>query len=275
MKYRVGLILLLWSAGLMQNCKKSELAETKTGITQEDAEFIIQTEKIADDLFSFVDVNAFNVNIKQDEPPKKDLPPCIKQNLIIHSPTYYTITYTFAINSCELENGNVYSGTIVLERYFDKDLLSFSGNLLLKDFYVNGIKLEGNASFKHQINPGALPQTDYEYELTFRFPNGDVAKQEGERKRIWESGFLTSDWLDNTFLVSGEAYILKRNGVKIDIRSQTPLKKNFICPYYSSGLLHIEKGEDEAILDFGDGKCDNQVKLIYENGKTTIIQLKI
>ncbi len=274
MKKNGWIILLVFSLAWMQSCKKTELSIEKMEVTTDDAEFIIETEKITDDFYEFIDVNAFEEKTIFSRKNFVELPSCAEKSIVIHSPTHYTITLKFENTGCELPNGDTYLGTLIIERNFNGNDKTYSGEIIFDNFSINGIKIEGKVSFIHLlVNQSGVPESDYEYELTFHFANGDIAKQTGNKIRIWIEGFSTVSLTDNIFLITGKAYILKRNGVEIHTNITLPLKKIATCPFYVSGRMAIEKENQQAVLDFGDGSCNNTATLIFPDGHTVSLRL--
>ena len=174
-----------------------------------------------------------------------------------------------------MPNGSTLAGTLVIDRNFDIIKKTYTGSISFQQFFINHIGIDGSSTFVMTSDNGSgFPQTDYEYDFTYTFPNGDIAKRDGKRARMWVEGFKTPAVSDDVFLISGHAHILKRNGVEIYVVVIDPLKKLATCPYYVSGLLELEKDRQKANLDFGNGVCDNEATLIYPDGSTTIIKLK-
>ncbi len=274
MKKILFFTFLLIGVSFMQSCKKDKTSGENI-ITNDDVSSVIETERLTDDFFGLIDTNSFENTQNREFTKSLTLPNCATTSIVFHSPTHVTITITFDSNGCEMPNGNTYSGTLIIDRNFNTIEKKYTGYINFKDFYVNGIGIDGEASFEKMLsNQAGLPESDYEYDFTYTFPNGDIAKREGNKIRVWVEGFKTPSPSDNVFLIDGEAHILKRNGVEIDVEVIVPLKKIHTCPFYVSGIIQIKKEKKEAVLDFGDGSCDNEATLIFPNGSTQTITLK-
>jgi len=268
------IILSVLALIFIQSCKKQN-ASSQDSITQDDVQSVMEVDRLTDELLGVIDTNAFDDTQKRTQASTLYFPSCVTKNINILSPTHFIITMEYDENGCQLPNGNTYTGKIIIDRYFDINNKEFSGSVSFDNFYVNGNKMEGESSFTRVLsNQVGLPQSHYEFDFQFTFPNGDVSKINGEKTRVWSEGFDTPSFDDNAFLITGELDILKRNGVEISLETIQPLKKLVTCPYYVSGTVQIEKDNKEVILDYGNGDCDNEATLIFPDGHTQTITLK-
>jgi len=274
MKKSFFLFLLMVGISLTQSCKRENVSQ-ENFITQDDVDSVIETERLTDDFLRIIDSNALYDTQSRTYSKSFNWPTCVNKTILILSPTHYKITLQFDPNGCEMPNGSSLSGTLVIDRNFDLNKKTYSGSIYLKQLTINHIEINGRATFVMSADIGSgFPQTNYKYDFTYTFPNGDIAKIDGKRTRVWVEGFKTPAVSDDVFHVSGHVYILKRNGVKIDVVVIDPLKRLATYPYYISGVLELEKNNQKAKLDFGNGDCDNEATLIFPDGHTQTITLK-
>ncbi len=267
-------IIFLVIVVFLQSCDKDDVSSEENMISRDDVLFIVETEKISDDFFEFIDTNIFDDTQNISNRNFNNLPSCVSLTTIIHSPTEYTFTLKFETNGCEFQDGNLYSGTVIIDRNYKMDDKKFVGLISFDNFYINGIKIEGEAAYERMlINTSGLPQSDYEYEFTFLFENGDMATEKGRKEREWQLGFTTPDLIDNIFSIKEEASILKRNGNEIKIKTIESLVKKEECLFYVSGLIEIEKEDEKVVLDYGDGDCDNKVEIHFSDGTSETLFL--
>ena len=64
--------------------------------------------------------------------------------------------------------------------------------------------------------------------------------------------------LDDVFSITGNRTVTKSNGVTRVGTGLTALQKKTICENIDKGTYKIEGPSHIAVIDFGDGTCDNQ-----------------
>jgi hypothetical protein len=78
--------------------------------------------------------------------------------------------------------------------------------------------------------------------------------------------------MDDIYKITGSARSINSGGGTWAALVTDPLIKKFSCRWIVKGTVKIVKNGREAILDYGDGRCDNQA-IIYINGVPHIITL--
>ncbi len=270
---KFSLIILVLLAGIItfQSCKKDNKENPEpTSINQDDAKAGIETDKLSDDLLSIIDISSFNTTANKSF---QNLPSCVTYT-INGTGNQVEITLEFDTNGCTMPNGNTYSGIVSISRNFDMNTQTFTGSLAFDNFYVNGIHVEGSSTFERVRDNGyGHPQSTYDYDFGFTFPNGDIAERSGHKVREWIEGYNTPAFQDNVFLITGNAHVLRRNGTELDFVVTTPLRKEATCHYFVSGTMTITKNSHTATLDFGNGSCDDEATLTLANGQVIVIHL--
>ncbi len=265
-----GLFLLILAfISVFNACKKDDKSnQTDQQLTVDDAKLAIETGKLSDDL------NNFSVLVEPSTANKSsNLPSCVTQSFVQYTDSI-VFTLNFDPNGCTFPNGNTYKGTVIITKRMDVASQNHSGSIEFIDFSVNDIQVEGSSDFEYvSQNTNGFPQLTHTYDFTFTFPNGDIAARNGTTIKEWIEGSSTPIHHDDVFLISGNAHILKRNGVQIDLLVTTPLRKEATCHYFVSGVVEITKNGQTAILDYGNGTCDNEATLTLPNGQVQVIQL--
>jgi len=272
MKKNVLLIFFaIVSFSLMQSCKKDDKSDENTdAITQEDAELIVKSSVETEGLLDMLDVYGFDSTSNNRTP---GLPSCVTQTVVTNANTV-TITWEFDTNGCTLPNGNTYRGTVVVIKTHDPANQTVSGSISFDQFYVNNTQIEGSSNFERVLsNANGNPQITHNYNFTITFSNGDFAERSGTHIREWIEGFSTPVFDDNVFLITGNAHYRFRNGNEVDVVVTTPLRREATCPYFVSGVLDISRNNHHAVLDFGNGTCDNEATLTLSNGTVYVINL--
>lgn len=178
----------------------------------------------------------------------------------------FTILLDFG-DSCTLNNGNVVSGSILLE-YGPLVSGTYTVNYTFQDFVFNGNGVSGGGSILYEIaNQNDNPQSTVNESITVSFPNTSVTgTRTGTRVSEWVEGVGSGTWLDNVYHVSGNWQTEFTNGFERSGEVTEPLVYKTACPYVVAGRLEVTQDGVTAAIDFGDGECDNLAVFIY-NGQ--------
>ncbi len=172
-----------------------------------------------------------------------------------------TIVVDFG-ESCELNNGSVVSGKIIL------DYGAIIGgtrtiNYSFENYFYNNNGVAGGGEIFRQIaNDNGNPQSTVNETIIVSFPNTDVsATRVGLRIAEWVEGVGSGNWQDNVFHVTGNWDTTFTNGFHREGLVTEKLVRKLSCPYLVSGKVEIQQEGFTGLLDFGDGVCDNQALL--------------
>jgi len=275
---KLSLVLLLFGVVLFQNCKKdTEDTPQQEQVTDDEAKAVIDTDQAGDDIMDMVDVYAFDTtsSTASRSTAHHQLPACVTQT-VVRTGGSVNITWEFDAAGCTMPNGNTYRGTVTINRTFDPATHSVSGSVAFSNFSVNGVAIAGGFDFvRVRSNAAGHPQSTNNYDFTITFVNGDVAQRSGTRVREWIQGFTTPRMRnDDIFLVTGNSHIVRRNGVVLDAVITTELRREVPCRHFVSGVIEITKNGQTAILDYGNGTCDNEATLTMPNGTVRTITLR-
>jgi hypothetical protein len=143
-------------------------------------------------------------------------------------------------------------------------------------FYVNDIKVEGKHTTKNNSTSDVRIFTRTVEGGKLTFPGGGVIVWNATHTNKQVAGLGTPGFpFDDAFEITGRAKgVSEKNGKRVEW-SRTivePLFKAFRCRWISKGVVHITRNDKKAILNFGDGTCDNKAILII-NGERKEITL--
>ena len=176
---------------------------------------------------------------------------------------------------CELRNGNVLSGIILLSYSKDMEAATKTLNVSLENFTFNRVSIEGGASIvRTRTNDSGNPQSRAEAEFIAEWPEGEKMAFAANRTREWIEGYGSGFWGDNVFLISGEATYEGKLGAIFTKSNVEPLRREMSCRFIVSGILEISRNDAKANLDFGDGDCDATGILTYPDGTTEEVSLR-
>lgn len=201
------------------------------------------------------------------------LPDCVTITTVVTSTTKEK-TIDFG-DGCELRNGNVLSGIVMLSYALDMEAASKTIALSLEDFTFNDVAIEGSASIlRLRSNENGNPQGTATANYNATWPDGETASFSGTRTREWIEGYGTGFWGDNVFLITGNGTFTNKAGNVYSKEVTVPLRREMACRFIVSGELAISRNENTATLDFGDGSCDSKGILTKPDGSSEEVFLR-
>jgi hypothetical protein len=204
----------------------------------------------------------------------ENLPSCATVTVELTASTW---TRTVVFDNCTLPNGNVLDGTIIVSGSLNFGTPSHTISYTFVDFHHNNILIEGNRTVVRSMQSTTAlstvhPVANMSIDMTVTFPNGNVYHRVGNRVRELIEGFDTPMvWADNVFSISGSWTTTFPVGTQTSTIT-TPLRVRANCPNIVRGVVEIVRNDNTAVLDYGNGECDNQATLTI-NGTTTTITL--
>jgi len=121
--------------------------------------------------------------------------------------------------------------------------------------------------------------------MTVTNPDGRVFTRTGNRVREFSAGYDTDTIEDNVFLITGSWTTTNPNGVAHTntISDASPLRIIFSCnqPIVGqhryeivSGMITVVKNNNTAVIDYGDGTCDNTGTITINGGSPITFTLR-
>ena len=200
------------------------------------------------------------------------LPDCVTITVVIVQ-NMKTVTLDFG-EGCELRNGNFVSGKIIMTYERDPEAASKMITYSFEDFYFNRKNVEGGGSIlRERSNENGNPQSTKTFDVTVTWPDGLFASKVGKKVREMIEGQSTSAWGDNVFLITGNWTFTRRNGIVLSAKIIKELRRELACKFLVSGTIELSKNLDTAILDYGDGECDDLATVSINGGERREIHL--
>lgn len=207
-----------------------------------------------------------------DRPVSKNIPPCATVTIVAQQ-NFREITLDFGAEGC-LVNGHMLQGQIIIDYTRNPDAQEITINYNLVDFYFDAKNLIGTRSILRELaNENGHPQFTHNLNLTVIWPNGVQASREGTKVREWIEGFGNGILNDNVFEITGDWTAVFVNGNTHIYEVQTPLRREFLCSYFVSGTVDVQRTNFGGILNYGNGECDNQATFTFNNGEQITILL--
>ena len=173
-----------------------------------------------------------------------------------------------------MRNGNFVSGKILLEYEHDPEAASRMITYAFEEFYFNRKNVEGGGSIlRERSNENGNPQSTKTFDITVTWPDGLFASKEGQKVREWIEGYDTHAWGDNVFLITGRWKFVKKNGTELTASITEALRRELACKFIVSGIIELSKNENNAVLNYGDGECDDLATVSINGGEEREIHL--
>jgi len=271
-----NLVLGLTLSMIILSCSKDETNSSSTEL--KDAQVSAKIDVITEDISKIVE-DQFSLQVnplagKSNQPVETSLPDCATVSIALTATTW---TRTIVFDECEMPNGNVLDGTIIVSGNTNFDAPSHTISYSFVDFHHNNVLIEGNRTVIRTFQSTAAlaqphPVANMSIDMTLTFPNGNVYTRVGNRVREMIEGFDTPlVWMDNIFSITGSWTTTFPAGTATSTITM-PLRVRVNCPFIVRGVVTTVRNENTAILNYGNGECDNQATLTV-NGTTTTITL--
>lgn len=271
MKTKVFLFAAALSLATL-SCDKDENVPVDANLAA-DARISAELDQISDDI-SLIAENQFDTQNPggRSTAVASNLPDCAVVTTESTSTTW-TRQIDFG-DGCEMPNGNILSGIIIISGSVDFDQPMMTITYSFDNFYHNNRLVEGGSTLVRTMQSTAQnaemhPVVNIAIDFTVTYPNGNVYTRAGNRERELIIGYNTPMWQDNVYLVSGNwATTFPNHSQTATIT--TPLRVELSCQYIVSGELTIVRNDNTGVLNYGDGQCDNQATLTINGVETPI-----
>lgn len=263
---------------LMVSCDNNDENSTNASMSKSDMTNNAKLDEISDDVSNIAD----DQFIEQSNSGRmtgdvlKYLPDCAKVETVVEG-NVWTRTIDFGTEGCALKNGNVLKGKIIISGSTDFSQLMKVVTCTLENFYHNNAMVTGTKTFTWELKATENLQTTHpvctmEEDLTVTKLSNVALKITGSRVREMTEGFDTPKvWTDNVFMITGNRVVASpKTTVTAEITSALILRMN--CNNIVSGVITFVKNGKTAVLDYGDGICDNKATITID-GKVDDILL--
>ncbi|MDB5225954.1 MAG: hypothetical protein JWN78_147 [Bacteroidota bacterium] len=189
-----------------------------------------------------------------------------------------TITIDFG-TGCTNAHGTTRKGKLLITytgRYRDEGTVV---HIVSQDYYVNDNKVDIDRTITNQ---GLNTDGNYVFGIhatrTVTFPGGETSSSTVDKTREWIEGASTPRvFEDDVYRVTGTGTHTSRRGILYDASTVTPLIRKVDCHEFVSGTVKIVRhgnNDRTAVIDFGDGTCDDEAVVTLDNGRTFTIDLR-
>jgi len=276
-KLTFGIIALALFGLVLTSCNESDTIQEELSTEEIDlkaAETEAEIDKVSDESSAIIE-EAYLMEefpITKSNVTDRYLPDCVTITVVIVQ-NMKTVTLDFG-EGCELRNGNFVSGKIIMTYERDPEAASKMITYSFEGFYFNRKNVEGGGSIlRERSNENGNPQSTKTFDITVTWPDGLFASKIGEKVREMIEGQSTTAWGDNVFLITGNWTFTRRNGNVLSAKIIKELRRELACKFLVSGTIELSKNLDTAILDYGDGECDDLATVSVNGGERREIHL--
>jgi hypothetical protein len=186
-----------------------------------------------------------------------------------------TIVIDFGAGGCTSADGIVRKGkiNITLSDYVHNP--GCTAVMTFDNYYAAGFKVEGTITWTNTSTPNAVSWTR-------QITNGKVIEplggyywlHEGTKNVIQTAGANTPlNLLDDVYSVTGNHTVTNPAGKTRTVTILEALEKKTTCHNVTKGKMKIQGPNHFAILDFGDGTCDNIATITIDGNPPRTILL--
>jgi hypothetical protein len=268
-KKQRGILLVLMSLFFLTACQDENEAVTveEEAISDQLAQRSAEIDLISDDIGLIVDDAS-----QEFESAPSFLPPCVTISTEV-SGGFSQLTLDFG-DGCELPNGNIVSGIIMMSQDVNAELASRVIQVTFNNFTRNGVLVDGTRSVTRVLsNENGNPQSTAEVDMQVTWPNGATYTRQATRVREWIEGVNTGTWTDNVFSITGNGTTTGPLGNTHSANITTPLRREAVCAFIVSGVVELSRNNNTGTLAYGDGSCDGEATWTGPNGNTITIIL--
>jgi hypothetical protein len=263
---------------LVTSCTKKDEEEVNP-FSQDETKKEANLDKLTDDVTDIID-NQFEVQATTRMANGN------KNNTLAQTPTILpacavvtvattATTWTRTINfgtGCAAFNGAILRGKLIVSGSLNFLAPSQTITYSFDGFFYNDIGVTGTKTLTRTLETSALlaeihPVVMVNIDLTATYPNGNVYTRVGTRKRELVEGYTTpAIRLDNVYKVTGNWTTTGPNGSR-NVTVTNPLKIEIACQYkLVQGTITLVKNNNNAVIDYGTGACDNQATISINGG---------
>lgn len=276
-KLTFGIIAIALLMLVFTGCNESDTIieePANEAIDLKAAETEAEIDKVSDETSAIIEEAFLMEEFPETKSHSTDryLPDCVTITIVIVQ-NMKTVTIDFG-EGCELRNGNFVSGKIIMEYEKDPEAAAKMITYAFEDFYFNGKEVEGGGSIlRERSNEKGNPQSTKTFDVTVTWPDNTFANKNGVKVREMIEGQGTFAWGDNVFLITGNWEFTRRNGTILSAKVVEALRRELACKFLVSGILELNKNENNAILNYGDGECDDLATVSINGGEEREIHL--
>lgn len=270
-------ITLVSFAFSFNSCKKNDAAdemETTFELSGDQAIADNLTED-ANDVFMEVAVdNNLAGNFGPEPIISNNIIPCATITITPASGFPKTILIDFGV-SCTDQRGNTRSGKIRIVLSDSVRKTNSTAVMTFENYFVNSYKKEGTITWTNTSTPGTRSWTRLTENGKVTAPDNRYWLHSGIRYVVQTAGVNTPmNLLDDIYSITGTHSVTNSSGKTRDCNILDALQKKTACHNIDKGTLKVQGPNHYAIINFGDGTCDNLATISIDGRPARTIILR-
>ena len=270
-------ITLVSFAFSFNSCKKNDAAdemETTFELSGDQAIADNLTED-ANDVFMEVAIdNNLAGNLVPDPIITNNIIPCATITITPASGFPKTILIDFGV-SCTDPRGNTRSGKIRIVLSDSVRKTNSTAVMTFENYFVNSYKKEGTITWTNTSTPGTRSWTRLTENGKVTAPDNRYWLHSGIRYVVQTAGVNTPmNLLDDIYSITGTHSVTNSSGKTRDCNVLDALQKKTACHNIDKGTLKVQGPNHYAIINFGDGTCDNLATISIDGRPARTIILR-
>lgn len=266
--------LVIFTAG-MHSCKKADTANELETTFQLSADQAIADNltQDANDVFNEVAVSA---DVMGGRTPAQTMGilGCATVTVTPLLGWPKTIVIDFGATNCS-SNGTNRRGKINVVLTDSVRKSGSTATMTFTDYYVNDYKVEGKIVWTNTSANGTVSWQRQFTDGKITSPSGTYWTHNGTKIVVQTAGSSTPyNLLDDIFSITGNHTVTNSSGDTRTATVLTALQKKTICANIDKGTIKLQGPNHYAIIDFGDGTCDNQATLSIDGQAPRTITLR-
>jgi hypothetical protein len=177
-----------------------------------------------------------------------------------------TVTIDFGIIGCTMPGGTTFRrGKMIILLSDSLRRPGATAQITFNNYYINGYKKEGMIRWTNQSSLSVRKWKREAINVTITSPGGASWTHNGLRIFNQVEGVSTPlDLMDDAFTITGNSTVVNAAGISRSSVIGTPLHKRRDCDHCDSGTIQYTGPNHTAVLDFGNGTCDDQAILTID-----------
>jgi hypothetical protein len=178
---------------------------------------------------------------------------------------------------CTNANGVIRKGIINIVLTDSLYKTGSMATLTFDNYYVNGYKKEGTVKRTNTtiIGSGTRSHNRLILDGKITAPNGNYWLHTCNIDVTQTAGLITPcDITDDIYNLTGTRTTTNATGKSRTSTTQTPLQKKTNCANIDQGILKVQGPNHFALIDFGNGNCDNQATISIDGRTPRVITLR-
>ena len=184
------------------------------------------------------------------------------------------IVIDFGPTGCTSPNGVTRKGKILVTVTDSLRIPGSVATMTFQNYFVNNWKKEGTITWTNTSTPGIKSWHRVCQNGKITAPNGNYWLHSGAQDIVQTAGVATHlNLMDDVYSITGARTVTNAAGITRTGTILTALQKKTICDWIDKGTYRVQGPNHVAIIDYGNGTCDNIATVSIDGGAAQTITL--